>query len=150
MTYPIISNITISTPDGDLEGIMEVDGTIWPESYSRLTVMFNGGSLMPAPSVVNQDLLMRLWNDTFKNAYSNADMNRSFISKMKRWAVHSLLKLTPPTDTEAELQQDCRFWYTIDNSPHGYLDILYLDQDLRISKGNRGTYIIHEKIIIEN
>jgi len=118
---------------------MEVDGIIWPENDNRLTVVFNGGSLMPAPSVFLEAKLIDVWNSTFKNAYSNADTNRSFISKMKRWAVHSLLKLTPPSDHEAELQQDSRFWYTIDNSPQGYLDILYLDQDLRISKGNRGT-----------
>jgi len=98
---------------------MEVDGIIWPEKDNRLSVVFNGGSLMPAPSVTLNPLTLQLWKDTFRNAYANADLNRSIVSRVTRWAVHSMLNITPPTDLEADLQQDCRFWYTIDNSPHG-------------------------------
>ena len=29
--------------------------------------------------------------------------------------------------------------------PHGYIDVLYLDEDLRITRGNRGTIVIVER-----
>lgn len=98
---------------------MEVDGKIWANTDHRLSVVFNGGSLMPAPSTIKNTELMQVWNETFYNAYTNADQNRGFFSRVGRWAIHSFLKLTPPSDKEANLQQDCRFWYTIKNSPHG-------------------------------
>jgi len=55
------SHITINAPEGDLEGIMEVYGIVEPKDDNRLSVVFNGGSLIPASSVTTNNELKQLW-----------------------------------------------------------------------------------------
>jgi len=64
----MIGNITINAPEGDLEGIMEVYGIVEPKDDNRLSVVFNGGSLIPASSVTTNNELKQLWELTFNNA----------------------------------------------------------------------------------
>jgi len=64
----MISNITIHAPEGDLEGIIWVQGIVWPEQDNRHSVVFNGSSLNPAESVTTNPGLMQLWKKTFNNA----------------------------------------------------------------------------------
>jgi len=65
--YRMLSNITINAPEGDLESIMEVYGIVEPKDDNRLSVVFNGGSLIPASSVTTNIELNQLWKETFKD-----------------------------------------------------------------------------------
>ena len=53
-----------------------------------------------------------------------------------------LLGLTLPSDDES----NTKFQFNMARSPVGYLDVLYLDEDLRVTKGNRGTIVIVERV----
>jgi len=64
----MISNITIHAPEGDLEGIIWVQGIVWPEQDNRHSVVFNGSFLNPAESVTINPELVQLWKKTFFNA----------------------------------------------------------------------------------
>jgi len=64
----MISNITIHAPEGDLDGIICVQGIVWPEQDNQHSVVFNGSSLNPAESVTINPELMQLWKKTFFNA----------------------------------------------------------------------------------
>ncbi len=51
-------------------------------------------------------------------------------------------KLTLPTD-ESDSESCAR--YEMKREPKGYFDILYVDEDLRITRGNRGTVVIVQR-----
>lgn len=144
-TYPIIIALTIHTPGGDLAAVMKNDGVGVAATDQRFSVVFNAGTLAPAESVVCDAQKMALWKQTFAGAYARADEDRSYFSWATRAAVHWILQLTAPSDAAAALQKYSSFHFKMKRSPRGYLDVLFLDDELRVTKGNRGSFVVVEK-----
>ena len=122
-------------------------GICSPSSPSRLAVKFTGGVLKPNFDLNKQENrnLAQSWRQTFDGVITNETKAMSMVDKITTSLTHSLLKmimgLTSPEDTEDLTQK-----YNIARPISGYLDILYISDDLRISKGNRGTIVVVEKI----
>ena len=148
-TYPIQIDLTIHTDNGvDLHAIMSHAARCYemPDHPNRLGVTFSGGSLTPASSVRSDPTLMAIWEEVFDRAYAKAEEERTFMSSIMQYVFKSVFQLTTPTDEDAA--KDCAHTVSFDmkRSPRGYLDVLYLDQDIRITKGNRGTIIVVERL----
>jgi hypothetical protein len=143
-SYPLILDITIHSPLGDLPAILENEATCseHAEQKGRLMVSFSGGTLMPAKEVARDPSKLKMWAQTFEGAYKKADEERSNIGRMFQYILKLLLGLTLPTD-DSLLKN--HFHFDLKRSPVGYLDVLYLDGDLRITKGNRGTLVVVER-----
>jgi hypothetical protein len=148
-SYHLMLDITIHTPDGcDLPATMINEAYCYehPDVNNRLMVTFTGGTLMPANEIVNDTTKLKLWETTFQGAYQKADEERSYLGWFFHYFLKLLLGLTFPSDTNS--QQDIlknTFHFDMKRSPTGHMDILYLDEDLRITKGNRGTIVIAER-----
>jgi hypothetical protein len=144
LSYPLVVDLTIHTPDGDLPAILINEGHCYenPDVNKRLMVSFTGGTLMPAEEVRNDPSKLKLWERTFEGAYKKADKERSYFGWAFQFFIKILLGLTYPTDASLFKHS---FHFEMKRSPVGYLDILYLDEDLRITKGNRGTIVVAER-----
>lgn len=114
---------------------------------SRLSVKFTGGILQPnfdmnCPS--NTQLTMA-WKQTFEGAISKELQSQSIFAKVSSTVSNVVMKLMmglrPPVD-DGSLTQS----YWIERPIVGYLDILYMDDDIRVSRGNRGTVVVVERV----
>jgi hypothetical protein len=143
-SYPLILDITIHSPLGDLPAILQNEATCYEhaEQKGRLMVSFSGGTLMPAEEIARNPSKLMLWAQTFEDAYKKADEERSYIGRIFQYIIKLLLGLTLPTDYSLLKNS---FHFDLKRSPVGYLDVLYLDDDLRITKGNRGTLVVVER-----
>lgn len=146
-SYHLVSDITIHTPDGQnlpATLINEAQCHESPDVNNRLEVSFTGGTLMPASELVNDASLLKLWSKTFEGAYEKADQERSYLGWCVHYVVKFLLGLTFPNDIDAAVTKNS-FHFDMKRSPTGYFDVLYLDEDIRITRGNRGTIVVVER-----
>ena len=143
-SYPLFLDITIHTENGDLPAILRNEAICYenPDIPNRLMVSFTGGTLMPAEEVRKDPARLKLWAETFEGAYKKADEERSYVGRIFQYIIKLLLGLTLPSDDD---QLKHSFHFDMKRSPVGYLDVLYLDEDLRITKGNRGTVVVVER-----
>ncbi len=143
-TYDVLQDLTVHTDKGDVPATLLVKGKCYPDvtKKNRVTAVFTAGELRRGKEV-NQDPQMRqIWEDTFHEAYTNAEKERGYVSAFGMWLMKLAFKLTLPTD-ESDSESCAR--YEMKRAPKGYLDILYVDEDLRITRGNRGTVIIVQR-----
>lgn len=122
-------------------------GVCTPVSPTRLGVKFQSGTLKPNFDMTLKENEMRAkaWEETFEGAIAKEAEAQSVLGKLATGASNVLMKLMmglePPVDCVDFTQT-----YTITRPIAGHLDILYMDEDLRISKGNRGTIVVVERI----
>jgi PAP_fibrillin len=147
-TYPISIDLTIHTPKGDFPAVMCHSALCYvlPEHENRLGVTFRGGSLTPTYQVRSDPVKMALWEEVFDHAYSKAEEERSLMSKFMMFIFKKVFQLSTPTDEDFMNSATHSVSFDMKRSPRGYLDILYLDEDLRITRGNRGTIIVVERM----
>lgn len=170
-TYNIVVDITIHTTangdggDKDLDAIMINTGfcRASPDVNNRIMVTFTGSSLTPKPttpnnntnnnSVVDYDkttvetMKSVLWTRQFEDAYQKADRERSYFGWMVHYGLKLFLGLTYPTDLDEQQQQQQRacFSFEMKKPLEFYIDVLYLDEDIRITKGSRGTIVVADR-----
>lgn len=144
MTYPIFFPLTIHTPKGDLDAVMKMDGEAYPSSDDRIAVRFDAGTLCPGSKILSSPEKMGLWKDTFAGAYTKADSERGYIAGFFRYIIEKVMSVTFPSD-EAAIANNNTFRYEMKRPPKGFLDIIYLDDEFRITKGNRGSYVVVER-----
>lgn len=149
LSYPLISDLIIHTPNGDLSALLRNRADSYAQSDDRQTVVFHGATLLPSAAVLADDELFALWKETFAQAYTKADKERSIFSTVFRYILKIALKLTTPSDEDAERRADNSFSFEIKRSPRGHYDVLYLDEEIRISRGNRGTIVIMRREVDE-
>lgn len=122
-------------------------GVCEPKDSKKLGIKFSGGSLVPNfdPSREENSSLIETWKEVFENAISKDGSQQSYFDMAKTYLVHTLMKwmmgLEPPVDREDFTQT-----YVIKRPYVGFVDIMYIDEDLRITKGNRGTIVVVEKL----
>ena len=113
------------------------------EPQQRLAVTFKGSTLIPSSSVLNDPALHKVWKETFCDAYKKADKESGLISEALRMALSWWFQLEFPTDLVGE---DLSVNFQMKRSPKGYVDVLYLSERLRITRGNRGTLVVVERM----
>lgn len=145
--YPLITSFIIHTPKGDFPASlnMQASCTSDKQEKNRLGVTFSGGTLTPGEEVTSDPAKLALWKEVFAGAYKKAEEERSYLGRLGQYVLRWMLQLTTPTDEEIEADESCSASFAMGRCPHGYFDILYLDEDIRITRGNRGTVVIVER-----
>ncbi|EOD18520.1 hypothetical protein EMIHUDRAFT_458921 [Emiliania huxleyi CCMP1516] len=136
--YEVIVKLDLLLPDASplaatMENVAEctpVDG-----NPGRMAVKFGGGCLRPADGAPSE-----AWRDTFAAPGSSADLSR--MQRFQLWVARRLFGLRRAEEVTA----DGTMTYEMPRAPEGYLDILFLDEDLRVTRGNRGSIVIAERL----
>ena len=102
-------------------------------SESRVGVKFTGGSLCP-----DSDEECDAWVSTFGEAETYKPRKRQ---RLMNWLLKRMMGLEKPTG----MSTDGSMSYKMKKAPLGHLDILYLDDELRITRGNKGSVVIAER-----
>jgi len=108
-----------------------------PKKSERLEVWFTGGSFEPAADM--DASLLPEWKKTFTAAMGAKKPNLT--TRFANWAMKQMMGLKRPDS----VKDDGSMNYEMTKAPHGYTDILYMDDDLRITKGNRGTVVVVDR-----
>lgn len=135
-THDIVVNFAIAYPNiPSLRGTVRNLGICKPASDTVLQVQFTGGVLEPAA-----DTDLHQWSAIFENPKVPTH------SSIKDWFQSQLLKLmfglVPPKAIDKETG---RMEFQMRRSPKGSLTILYLDEELRITRGQRETVLVCER-----
>ena len=139
--YEIVVNVDVLPPDGGvLKGVMVTNAKCTPAegNLGRMSVKFDGGCLKPADGEPT-DAWLETFSDLPSKIASNADLTRP--ERFQLWVAKRLFGLSRGA---ADGVQE----YKMPKSPEGYLDILFLDEELRITRGNRGSIVIAERCAV--
>ena len=136
-TYNVLNKIILHTDGGDMPAELFMEGYCTPKTDERLTVGFTAGTLRKTTEVEKDEKLLKLWNETFDGVYVKSEAQRGYFETGMRYLMSFMMKMTWPSDESMR--------YEMKRVVHGFLDILYLDNDLRITRGTRGTVVIVER-----
>jgi len=154
--YGVVTDIVIHTTpndngemkedhdgNGDLEATLINRGFCTPSNDvdNRMMVKFTSSSLIPKDNTRISKAAMDkvLWIRKFANVYEKADRERSYLGWGLYYGLKWFMGLTYPTDM---LDEDHGFHYEMKKPMGFYFDVLYLDEDIRITKGSRGTIVV--------
>ena len=134
-SHDIIVEFTIIEPGfPHLKGIVRNQGLCYPTDDRTLQVEFTGGSLVPTDY---QDL--ESWKRIFsKPLPSKKGLTEQFMSVFLKL----MFGLVPPQGMNPETGE---ISFTMKRSPKGRLEVLYLDEQLRITRGEKGTILVCER-----
>jgi len=132
--------------DADLEAIMINKGFCRPspDVNNRMLVTFTGSSLVPKKK--NDRASDVLWAKNFENAYRIADRERTTAGWVLHYGLKWFLGLVHPTDASAPDGGAHGFFFEMKKPLSFYFDVLYLDKDIRITKGSRGTIVVVDRL----
>jgi hypothetical protein len=138
--FPTAPNVAIRRP---ILGIMTTYGYILPDPTvpNRLSIWFTGGRIEPNDAMEDQ----REWRRFFGN---HANLTpRSISEKLRCFAANLLMGANPPTSMNAD-DASMEFDFQRPLGGHGvaYVDVLYLDDTLRVVRGHRGTIFCFARI----
>ncbi len=130
---------TIDENFPELKGIIKNLAVCSPKSQDTVQVRFTGGELIPLetddPSKMKQWLTVFGSSDSHKSQLSWRErLTSGFIKWM--FGISKASEIDPPTGKRV---------FTMNKSPKGVLKLLYLDDELRITKGNRGTVLVCQR-----
>lgn len=151
--YPVLMDLTIHTVDGqELPAVVSHDAICFkcPKNQQRLKVIFKGSTLVPSQEVLNDTALFQTWQTTFAGAYAKADKERGIISKTFRGMMAWWFQMTFPDDQQMEQSRNHSVHFEMKRSPKGWLDVLYLSDNTRVTQGNRGTIVVVEPVASAN
>lgn len=136
--YPNAPNKDVMRP---IKGIMTTYGYSLPDpsTPNRHSVWFTGGRIEP-----NNDKTDVLgWN----NFFQLHPPKHSFTEKAKLLAVKLLMGATIPTEVDP-VDGSFNYVFTRPLGGHGmvYIDVIYLDESLRIVRGQRGTTFVFSRV----
>ena len=150
-SYNFVCDLIIHTPEGDLEATL-INKAFCRENENRdnrMSVTFTGGCLIPGNENTSYDPnMLGLWEKTFAKAYERATKERTLMGWIYHYCLVLFLGLTMPKDATqwASSRNEHSFHFDIKRPPKGFFDVLYLDDDVRITKGNRGTITVVERL----
>ncbi|MGB5592606.1 MAG: PAP/fibrillin family protein [Crocosphaera sp.] len=119
-----------------IKGVVRNLGICYPADDDTLQVEFTGGTLTPQ---LGQDLVV--WKEVF-------NQGKPAKKGLKDWFMSLFLKvmfgLVSPDGINEETGEVS---FKMKRSPKGKLSILYLDEEMRITKGEKGTILVCERHI---
>ena len=131
----IVSFTTVDDAWPTLKGIVKNLGVCEPKTEDEISVQFTGGVLCPSPK---QDL------DSWRQVFGSGKMRSPTALKDK--AMNLFLKLMFGLQKPSPIDpQTGEIRFEMTRSPRGTLKILYLDEELRITKGEKGTVLVCER-----
>jgi hypothetical protein len=148
-TYDLEVMIEIETPTAKLPARLTNYGFCFPETPTRLAIKFSEGKLEPRFDLSSpaDAALSAAWKEIFDNAITKEAEAQSHLGRLATWATYKLMNammgLEPPTDNSVDFTQI----YKIGRPYKGHIDIVYLDKDLRVTRGNAGTIVVVERVL---
>lgn len=136
-THDIIVEFTIVEPDQPLlQGVVHNFGVCQPASDDSLQVKFTGGALAPKdPTQLTE--WMQIFGDQTK------PVKKNFKERILGGFLKLLFGIVPPKGIDPKTGQVS---FQMQRSPKGNLGILYLDEELRITRGEKGTVLVCERL----
>jgi hypothetical protein len=132
----VVEFTTIDESLPQLRGIVRNLGVCQPASDTALQVEFTGGVLAP------QDMgQIEEWRRVFGE--QDKPGKTSFQEKFQALLLKLMFGLVPPQGMNLETGE---ISFIMKRSPKGNLEILYLDEELRITRGERGTVLVCERV----
>jgi len=151
-TYHVVSAFTIepalaSFPDAPnkdvhrpIKGIMTTFGYSLPDPKvaGRQSIWFTGGRIEPNSSPV--DIF------EWKRLFTLHPPKHSFGEKAKLLAVKLLMGATIPESMATDGSMEYTFARPLGGHGMAYVDVIYLDETLRIVRGHRGTIFVFSRV----
>ncbi|NEP00077.1 MAG: fimbrial protein [Symploca sp. SIO2E9] len=131
----VVEFTTIDESFPKLSGIVKNQGVCHPISDTLLQVKFTGGTLAPQEGMNIKD-----WQAVFGKQHQPG--KKSWQEKLMSGFFKLIFGLVPPKAMNPDTGEVS---FTMNRSPRGSLEILYLDQELRITRGNKGTLLVSER-----
>mmetsp|Transcript_3920 Transcript_3920/g.9254 ORF Transcript_3920/g.9254 Transcript_3920/m.9254 type:complete len:328 (-) Transcript_3920:164-1147(-) len=125
-----------------LKGVMTNFGYALPDpdTPNRMTIFFTGGESRPADAA---DIAK--WREQFGEAQGKM----GFRDKVTSWLGGQMMGLQVPTGIDSLGVARYAFKKPIGGHGKTFLDVLYLDDDLRIARGNKGSITVLTKTSTE-
>ncbi|MDJ0705789.1 MAG: PAP/fibrillin family protein [Leptolyngbyaceae cyanobacterium MO_188.B28] len=121
-----------------LKGVVRNLGVCQPYSDDSLQVRFTGGVLTP-----QQDTDLEAWKQVFGNqTRASRTVRTPLKERLKGFFLKLMFGLVSPEGMNPGTGEVS---FTMKRSPKGTLQILYLDEELRITKGERGTVLVCDR-----
>jgi hypothetical protein len=102
---------------------------------------------MPTHDVLSNENLVETWESTFAGAYAKAKQQQNILSKTLQSMLRWWFQMTLPDDDEMARNHDHSVHFEMKRSPRGHLDVLYMSDKARITRGNRGTLVVVEPML---
>eukprot|EP00979_Chaetoceros_neogracilis_P006369 scaffold1288_cov286-Chaetoceros_neogracile.AAC.16 len=109
-----------------------------PKKPNRLSIWFSGGKIEPSSD--QQDL------DLWKKAFGGGQIKRHLQEKARILAAKILLGATVPSAVEDDGSMEFVLTRPIGGHGSTYVDVLYLDNSLRIVQGNKGSLFVMTRV----
>lgn len=136
-THNIVVEFTvIDNKYPEIKGILRNLGVCETNEHNRIKFKFTGGVLEP-----QIDVNLNTWKSIFAN--QKLVSKQSFKDKLKAIFLKFIFGLV---HSKKMNQETGTINFEMKRSPKGSLEILYLDEELRITKGEKGTILACEKI----
>lgn len=139
--YPTAPNKDVRRP---IRGLMTTHGYTLPdpEIPNRHSVWITGGRIEPNDDPVDQ----REW----KRQFAMNPPKHALGEKAKLLAVKLLMGATIPTKVEEDGSLQYEFTRPLGGHGISYVDLLYVDESLRIVRGHRGTVFVFSKLSVKD
>ena len=118
-----------------LKGIVRNLGVCYPADNKTLQVEFTGGTLAP-----QKGENLSIWKDIFGQDKSS---KKGLKEQLMSVFLKLMFGLVPPQGMNKETGE---ISFTMKRSPKGRLEMLYLDEELRITRGEKGTVLVCERL----
>ncbi|MGK7953610.1 MAG: PAP/fibrillin family protein [Xenococcaceae cyanobacterium] len=139
LTHDIVVEFrTIDENIPELKGIVKNLAVCSPASKDTVQVKFTGGELMPRET--KEPLKMKEWLQVFDRNSQPSQL--SWQEKIKSIFIKWMFGMSKASDIDTQTGKRV---FTMNKSPKGILKILYLDEELRITRGNRGTVLVCQR-----
>jgi hypothetical protein len=132
----VVEFTTIDETLPTLQGIVHNTGICHAIDDTTLQVQFTGGSLMPKSSPPSD-----AWAAVFGNPVESSRL--SLTDQIMSRLIKLLFGIVPSPGMERHTGQ---ISFTMQRSPKGKLKLLYLDEEWRITQGERGTVLVCERL----
>lgn len=136
-THDIV--VEFHTCDRSLKGIVKNLAVCSLKDKDTLQVQFTGGELIPTETQNSEQ--NRAWQKVFNQ---NSPTQLSFVEQIKFLFIKWMFGIGKVFDLDTQTGKKA---FTMKKSPKGDLKILYLDEELRITKGNRETVLVCQRLI---
>ncbi|MBC5797050.1 fimbrial protein [Sphaerospermopsis sp. LEGE 00249] len=132
----VVEFTTIDESVPQLSGIVINQGICQSVSDTLLQVQFTGGILKPQSTTNLED-----WKAVFSE--QGKPEKRSWQDILMSGFLKLMFGLVPPQTMNPETGEVS---FMMNRSPKGRLEILYLDEELRITRGEKGTVLVCERL----
>ena len=124
-----------------LQGLFTVQGYVLPDPKmpNRLSIWFSGGEMVANE---NNDKDVEEWIKIFKDG----SWKRHLFDKARLLAARVLLGAEIPEEADADGTMRFKLNRPIGGHGTAYVDVLYLDETLRVMRGHHGSIFVFSRV----